>query len=137
MMSRVILVAMLPPSGATLCDLLAAMDKTTPRTGTSNLAQDLFSRPLAVWMYSTERPRCPFEEIGTVRSRKPGFWVSMEDVAESVRDVARQLGGDAIIGVNNSSQINGGTVIGGTVNVDTDLVLSGTVIRFKDDECRE
>ena len=88
-------------------------------------------------MYSTERPRCPFEEIGTVRSRKPGFWVSMEDVAESVRDVARQLGGDAIIGVNNSSQINGGTVIGGTVNVDTDLVLSGTVIRFKDDECRE
>jgi hypothetical protein len=88
-------------------------------------------------MYSTERPRCPFEEIGTVRSRKPGFWVSMEDVAESVRDVARELGGDAIIGVTNATQLNGGTVIGSTVTIDTDPVLSGTVIRFKDDECRE
>jgi hypothetical protein len=88
-------------------------------------------------MYSTERPRCPFEEIGTVRSRKPGFWVSMEDVAEAVRDVARELGGDAIIGVTSVSQINGGTVIGSTVTVDTDPVLSGTVIRFKEAECRE
>lgn len=88
-------------------------------------------------MYSTQRPRCPFEEIGTVRSRKPGFWVSMEDVAESVRDVARELGGDAIIGVTNATQLNGGTVIGSTVSIDTDPVLSGTVIRFKEDDCRE
>lgn len=88
-------------------------------------------------MYSTERPRCPFEELGTVRSRKPGFWVSMEDVAESVRDVARELGGDAIIGVTSATQLNGGTVIGSTVSIDTDPVLSGTVIRFKEDDCRE
>ena len=88
-------------------------------------------------MYSTQRPRCPFEEIGTVRSRKPGFWVSMEDVAESVRDVAREMGGDAIIGVTNATQLNGGTVIGSTVSIDTDPVLSGTVVRFKDDDCRE
>jgi hypothetical protein len=88
-------------------------------------------------MYSTERPRCPFEEIGTVRSRKPGFWVSMEDVAESVRQVARELGGDAVIGVTNANQISGGTVIGSTVSVDTDPVLSGTIIRFKEDSCRE
>lgn len=88
-------------------------------------------------MYSTQRPRCPFEEIGTVRSRKPGFWVSMEDVAESVRDVARELGGDAIIGVTNATQLNGGTVIGSTVSIDTDPVLTGTVIRFKEDDCRE
>ena len=88
-------------------------------------------------MYSTERPRCPFEELGTVRSRKPGFWVSMEDVAESVRDVAREMGGDAIIGVTNATQLNGGTVIGSTVSIDTDPVLSGTVVRFKDDDCRE
>jgi hypothetical protein len=88
-------------------------------------------------MYSTERPRCPFEEIGTVRSRKPGFWVSMEDVAESVRDVARELGGDAIIGLTNTTQLNGGTVIGSTVSIDTDPVLNGTVIRFREDDCRE
>jgi hypothetical protein len=88
-------------------------------------------------MYSTERPRCLFEEIGTVCSRKPAFWVSMADVAESVRDVARELGGDAIIGVTNGTQLNGGTVVGSTVTIDTDPVLSGMVIRFKDDECRE
>src|SRR5262245_43882569 len=49
MMSRVILVAMLPPSGATWCDLLATMVETTLRVGTSNLAQSLFSWPLAIW----------------------------------------------------------------------------------------
>src|SRR5262249_22956423 len=47
--SRVILVAMLPPSGATWCDLLATMVETTLRTGTVNLARTLFSRPLATW----------------------------------------------------------------------------------------
>ena len=88
-------------------------------------------------MYSIERPRCPFEEIGTVRSRKPAPWVSMEEVAESVRDVARELGGDAIIGVTNGTQLNGATVGGGTMSIDTDPVLSGTVIRFKGDDCRE
>ena len=88
-------------------------------------------------MYSTERPRCPFEEIGSVRSRKPAFWVSMEDVAESVRDVAREMGGDAIIGVTSATQLNGGTVVGSTVSIDTDPVLSGTIIRFKEDGCRE
>jgi hypothetical protein len=88
-------------------------------------------------MYSTERPRCAFEELATVRSRKPTWFVSMEDVAESIRRVARELGGDAVIGVTNASQLSGGTVIGGTVSVDSDPILTGTVIRFKEDGCRE
>src|SRR2546423_8907561 len=49
MMSRVTLVAMLPPSGATWCDLLATMVETMLRTGTSNWARTLFSWPLAIW----------------------------------------------------------------------------------------
>src|SRR4051794_32362596 len=49
MISRVILVAMLPPSGATWRDFLATMVETTLRTGTANLARTLFSRPLAIW----------------------------------------------------------------------------------------
>ena len=48
-MSRVILVAMLLPSGETLHDLLATMVEPTPQTGTSNLAQIHFSWGLAVW----------------------------------------------------------------------------------------
>jgi uncharacterized Fe-S cluster-containing radical SAM superfamily protein len=88
-------------------------------------------------MYSTQRPRCPFEELATVRSRKPAFWVSMEDVAESLRQVAREMGGDAVVAVAGGSELSGGTVIGGTVSIDNDPILSGTVIRFKDDDCRE
>src|SRR5437773_1476601 len=49
MMSRVILVAMLPPSGATWYDLLATKVGTMLRTGTPNLARTLFSWPLAIW----------------------------------------------------------------------------------------
>jgi hypothetical protein len=88
-------------------------------------------------MYSTQRPRCPFEELATVRSRKPNFFVSMEDVAESIRQVARELGGDAVIAVSAGGELRGGTVIGGSVAMDTDPVLNGTVIRFKEEECRE
>jgi hypothetical protein len=111
-----------------------------PRVDTVRLSPVPYpARPhdFRIRMYSTGRPRCPFEEVGTVRSKKPGFWVSMEDVAESVRQAARELGGDAIIGVTNAEQISGGTVIGPTVTVDTEPVLSGTVIRFRDDDCRE
>jgi hypothetical protein len=88
-------------------------------------------------MYSTERPRCPFEELATVRSRKPSIFVSMEDVAESIRRVAREVGGDAVIAVNTGGELRGGTVIGPTVSMETDPILSGTVIRFKQDDCRD
>ena len=88
-------------------------------------------------MYSTERPRCPFEELATVRARKPSMFVSMEDVAESMRRVAREMGGDAVVSVTSGSQIGSGTIIGSTVSMDSDPVLTGTVIRFKDDDCRE
>jgi hypothetical protein len=53
-MSRVILVAMLPPAGATLCDLPATKDKTTPRTGTSSVAQALRLRPPEAGVRSPE-----------------------------------------------------------------------------------
>jgi hypothetical protein len=88
-------------------------------------------------MYSTQRPRCPFEELATVRSRKPNFFVSMEDVAESIRQVAREMGGDAVIAVTTGGELRGGTVVGGNVSMDTDPVLNGTIVRFKEDDCRE
>ena len=88
-------------------------------------------------MYSTQRPRCPFEELATVRGRKPGWFVSMEDVAEEMRRFAREVGGDAIVAVSGSSEISGGTVIGGAVSIDSDPILSGTVVRFREVDCRE
>ncbi|MDQ3949328.1 MAG: hypothetical protein M3282_03195 [Gemmatimonadota bacterium] len=88
-------------------------------------------------MYSTQRPRCSYEELATVRGRKPNLFVSMEDVAESIRRIAREMGGDAVVAVTSGSELRGGTVVGGTVSMDTDPILGGTVIRFKEDDCRE
>jgi hypothetical protein len=124
-----------PPAIVAL--LLAACAPVVDTARLSPVAYPPRPADFRIRMYSTERPRCPFEEVATVRARKPNFFVSMEDVAESVRRVAREMGGDAVIGVTNASQISGGTVIGGSVSVDSDPILSGTVIRFKDDDCRE
>ena len=91
-------------------------------------------------MYSTERPRCPYEELATVRARKRNSFVSMEDVGEAVRRVAREMGGDAVIGVTSGAQISGGgTVIDGTgtVTVDSEPYITGTIVRFRQDDCRE
>src|SRR5687768_2958759 len=105
---------------AVLATLLSGCAPSVDTVRLSPVAYPPRPADFRIRMYSTERPRCPFEEIGTVRSRKPGFWVSMDDVAEAIRDVARELGGDAIIGLTNATQLNGGTVIGSTVTIDTD-----------------
>jgi hypothetical protein len=122
---------------ATLATLAAGCAPAVDTARLSPVAYPPRPHDFRIRMYSTERPRCPFEEVATVRARKPNAFVSMEDVAEAVRRVAREMGGDAVIGVANASQISGGTVIGSSVSVDTDPILSGTVIRFKEDDCRE
>jgi hypothetical protein len=91
-------------------------------------------------MYSTERPRCPYEELATIRARKRNWFVSMEDVTEAVRHVTRELGGDAVIGVTGGTQISGGgTIIDGTgsVSVDSEPYITGTIVRFRQDDCRD
>jgi hypothetical protein len=118
----------------------AALASCAPSVDTARLSPATYPpRPadFRIRMYSTQRPRCPFEELATVRSRKPNFFVSMEDVAESIRQVARELGGDAVIAVTTGGELRGGTVIGGSVSMDTDPVLNGTIIRFKEEDCRE
>jgi hypothetical protein len=120
--------------------LAVALGGCAPVVDTARLSPVTYPpRPadFRIRMYSTERPRCPFEELATVRSRKPNLFVSMEDVAESIRRVAREIGGDAVVGVTSGSQVSGGTVIGSTVSMDSDPILVGTVIRFKEDDCRE
>lgn len=81
------------------------------------------------------RPECPFQEVGTVSARKRNLWVSMEEVVEGLRRRARQMGGDAIIGIRERTETSGGTIIGSTVVADNDRVVGGTVIRFRDPNC--
>jgi uncharacterized protein YbjQ (UPF0145 family) len=88
-------------------------------------------------MYAADRPTCAFEELATVRSRQSSKLVSMNKVTEAVRQRARELGGDAVIGVSEGSEVHGGMVVGSMVSVSDDRVISAVIIRFKDPACRE
>lgn len=85
--------------------------------------------------YRDDRPVCEFEEIGLVTSRKPSFLVSMQEVEESIRARARRMGGDAVIGVSERSEIHGAGVSRAGVHLESDPVYSGTVVRFTDPDC--
>jgi hypothetical protein len=91
------------------------------------------THPIA--FYQEARPECPYEEVGTVSARKRSGLVSMEAVAEGLRQRAREIGGDAIIGVGERVETRGGSVVGRTVVANNDPVISGTVIRFRDPGC--
>lgn len=85
--------------------------------------------------YAETRPQCPYEEIGRVSSRKRSSLVSMDKVMESLRERARQMGGDAIIGIGEHTETRGASIVGSQVVANNDPVFAGTVIRFKDSTC--
>jgi hypothetical protein len=85
--------------------------------------------------YQNTRPDCRFEELGSVTSRKRNSTISMQEVAESIRRRAREMGGDAVIGLTESIDTRGATVVNNSVIVNRDPVVAGTVIRFTDPAC--
>lgn len=88
-------------------------------------------------LYRESLPECPYEEIGIVTSRQRHKLISMDTVAESLREKARELGGDAVIRLSEQDQIQGAVVSSSEVKLDRDPVLSGTVIRFTRPDCRQ
>jgi len=86
-------------------------------------------------IYRTTLPDRQYEEIGIVSSRQRNKFISMEEVLESLKKAARQMGGDAIIGLTENNEAQG--IIGDTGILDRDPVLSGTVIRFLGNESKE
>lgn len=82
----------------------------------------------AIRIYRSTLPKQPFEEIGIVSSRQRNKLISMEAVMESLKQKAREMGGDAIIGLSEANEAQG--YVGDTGILDRDPVLSGTVIRF-------
>jgi hypothetical protein len=86
-------------------------------------------------LYQEARPECPFLEIGTLSARKRGFWVSMEEVADGLRERARAMGGDAIIGVRMQTERVGDPDDGTAVIASHDRIVTGTVIRYRDPAC--
>jgi len=87
--------------------------------------------------YRESLPECPYEEIGIVTSRQRHILISMDAVAESLREKARRLGGDAVIRLSEQDQIQGAVISSRGVKLDRDPVLSGTVIRFTRADCRQ
>jgi hypothetical protein len=83
-------------------------------------------------IYRTTVPEEPYEEIGIVSSRQRNKFISMEAVLESLKQQAREMGGDAIIGLTEANEAQG--FVGDTGILDRDPVLSGTVIRFLEDD---
>ena len=85
-----------------------------------------------VRIYKTTLPNRRYEEIGLVSSRQRNKLISMESVLKALKNEARQMGGDAIIGLTEVNETQG--FAGDTGRLDRDPVLSGTVVRFLDDE---
>jgi len=74
-----------------------------------------------IQLYSAQLPTCPFEEVAIVRARRETWVVSTGATVDALRKKARQMGGDALVGV------------GFGINSD----VTATVIRFRRDDCRQ
>ena len=82
-----------------------------------------------IWVFGSTVPEMPYDEIGIVSSRQRNKLISMDRVLQSLKEKARQMGGDAIIGLSEANEAQG--FVGTTGMLDRDPVLTGTVIRFR------
>lgn len=86
--------------------------------------------------YGASKPQCPYEEVGRLTAESRPF-VSWSRVVEAARDAAHEMGGDAIINVQDGTHLAGATVSPTGVSIDEKSTLSGTVIRFRNSDCME
>jgi hypothetical protein len=126
------------PAAVALCALLAAA--CGPAVTLVRLdPEPAEPRPSdqVVRMYSTQRPRCAYRELGLVTGRRRNGLVSMDRVVDAMRRRAREIGGDAIVEVATRSVVSGGAASDGAISLGSEPVVSGTVVRFTDASCRE
>lgn len=87
-------------------------------------------------IFATQLPTCPYDEIGVVRGKRRAL-ASLQDVLATIQKRAREMGGDAIIGVGQTTNIQGGTAVDNFVTIESQEGLAGTVIRFRDPGCMQ
>ncbi len=92
--------------------------------------------PSQIRFYHTQAPRCAYREIGRITSSE---WVfsSWAKVVRDTRKRASRMGGDAIVGIRESTRISGAGVSTTGVSLDETTSLSGTVVRFTYSNCRD
>ena len=90
-------------------------------------------------IYREQRPRCAFEEVALISAAPKIITHNNEALADALRVKARELGGDAIIGISTESRVTGASPSssGNGVDLDRATILSGTVIHFKSADCTE
>jgi hypothetical protein len=108
-MRGVVLVALLSLGCVTTTVVRLSPTKFEPRPAQT---------PIAV--YGSQRPSCAFTEIAIVKARRETWMASRDAALDALRNRARQLGGDAVV----------------NLAFDDSDALTGTVIRFKDEDCK-
>lgn len=86
-----------------------------------------------ILLFSSRLPSCPYEEVGLVRVDRGDFGSSMQTMLDRFRQRARDMGGDAVVGVGLTQSVQGGVL---PMSVSSRDGLAGTVIRFTDEDCR-
>jgi len=124
-----------------LCLAAGCATVTAPRVGVTALASTQYpsrSSDHPVTLFQTQLPHCAFEEVALVTVRPQTFWTTSEKLVDLLRTNARRLGGDAVIHFKSESTVEGASPsAGGSIEIDHGLLLSGTVIRFRDPACTE
>lgn len=90
-----------------------------------------------ILVYQTTRPECSFEEVGTITVEKRNAFVSSQEMLDSLRERARRMGGDALLGLAEGNRVAGAAPVGAAIAVANRQTFSSTVIRFADDSCRK
>ncbi|HSJ08863.1 MAG TPA: hypothetical protein VK928_03095 [Longimicrobiales bacterium] len=96
-----------------------------------------------VRIYRTQRPECPYDELGLVTWQRSNGWKKMQEGVEKMRARAREMGGNAILDFSLGDRMDGtstrisadsaGVSVGSTTTTST--LITGTVVRFRDAGC--
>jgi len=87
-----------------------------------------------IQMFSAQRPGCRFSEIGTV-SVEGGGPLPSREIALAMQRRAREMGGDAIVGMAQGSRPAGPDEASPRAGGTSVTLRTGTVIRFRDSSC--
>lgn len=96
-----------------------------------------------VRIYRTQLPPCVYDEVGLITWRPTSGWQKLQGGVERMRERAREMGAHAIVGFAIGERTGGTTTtitsdsasvtVGSSV--DTQTLVSGTAIRFRDPAC--
>ena len=105
----------------------------------SSYESQLYDNPILVFSRNA-RSACDYEEIATIESRQTHKNVPRDKVNEDLRNKAREIGGDAIVNlVEDQRDVASSYALEGDarwrVSTYRETVVSGTVIRWRDESC--